>query len=206
MGSWTDLTGNADHVSQATAGDRPTWKDAVLNGEPVLRFGVNANYFLQGAFTSGGSCSQPNTIFVVAKMDASIVNDNFTSYLIDGTGSSARQTIYKYKDPTPDVMALYSGTILQGSAPDSDWAIWLALFDGATSQLWIDGVSDASGDAGTDGMGGLTVGMNYSDSGLGWVGDIAEIIIYDAELSDADKNEVGNYLADRYNLSWSDIT
>ena len=53
-------------------------------------------------------------------------------------------------------------------------------------------------------MNGLTLGANYL-GGAQMLGYIAEIIIYDANLSDADKNEVGNYLATRYALAYTDI-
>ena len=36
--------------------------------------------------------------------------------------------------------------------------------------------------------------------------DIYEVLIYDSNLSNADKNEVGNYLATKYTLSWTAIT
>jgi hypothetical protein len=35
--------------------------------------------------------------------------------------------------------------------------------------------------------------------------DMVELIAYDANLSDADKNQVGQYLATRYGLSWTSI-
>ena len=81
VGSWTDLTGNADHVSQGTTANKPTWQDAELNGQPVIRFDGSDDY-LQGAFTTGGSISQANTIFIVSKLDTSAVNDGNNRHVI----------------------------------------------------------------------------------------------------------------------------
>ena len=36
-------------------------------------------------------------------------------------------------------------------------------------------------------------------------GDMTEILLYDANLSNSDKNQVGAYLATRYALSYTDI-
>jgi len=186
VGSWTDLTGNADHVSQGTADNRPSWQDAELNGEPVIRFDGNNDY-LRGAFTTGGSISQPNTIFAVAKLTS--VNDDAQRILFDGDDVTSRHVFHQFPTPDPDEWAIWAGSNLAGSASDGNWNIWTALFNGASSQFWANGVSEASGNAGTKALDGLTAGCSYMNDAY-WEGDIAEIIIYDANLSAADRDEV----------------
>ena len=61
-----------------------------------------------------------------------------------------------------------------------------------------------SGNAGANGMSEFTIG-SWRGGLFYWDGDIAEVIIYDSNLSDADKNEVGGYLATKYGLSWTAI-
>jgi hypothetical protein len=204
VGAWEDKTANEDDVTQGTADDKPTLQTNELNGESVLRFD-GSNDYLQGAFTTGGSISQPNTVFVVAKLDTGTSNDGTRYACIDGDDSSNRHYLWKNENATPDNMVISGGTLLQGDDADESWNIWTVLFDTTTSQFWRNGVSENSGNAGSNAMDGLTVGAAYSTSHP-WDGDIAEIIIYDSELNDADKNEVGGYLGDRYNISYSDIT
>ena len=190
-------------MSQAASGNRPTWQDAELNGEPVLRFDGSDDY-LQGAFTTGGQINQPNTVFAVAKMDSSRVSDDDYTYLLDGDDVNRRHCLYK--SGSPDEWAYYAGSAQYGGTPNANWNIWCMVFNGSGSELWHNGVSVLTGNCGTAAMDGLTAGSGYNQGTQLWYGDIAEIVIYDAELSDADKNEVGGYLADRYNLSWSDIS
>ena len=86
----------------------------------------------------------------------------------------------------------------------SDWNIWTILYNGASCQFWHNGVSEVSGNAGANGIDGVTIGADIAGSDC-WDGDIVEIIHYDADLSDADKNQVGNYLATRYGLTYTSI-
>jgi len=204
VATWPDAGPHGDDVTQGTAAKRPLYKTGILNGKPVVRFDGNDDY-LQGAFTNAGATTQPLTIFAVAQLNAALVNDDNAYVICDGVNSGTRSQLYKTEAPDPDAWALYSGAVLTDGAADADWNIWAALFNGASSELWIDGVSVASGDAGAQAMSGLTIGTSYACSGVYWSGDIAEIIVYDANLSDIDKNEVGNYLATKYGPSWTDI-
>nr|NIQ88590.1 hypothetical protein [Deltaproteobacteria bacterium] len=85
-----------------------------------------------------------------------------------------------------------------------DWNTWTCLLNGASSQFWHNGTSQASGNAGANDLDGITVG-DRQPTGFPWTGDITEIITYRGGLPDADKNQVGRYLADRYGLSYTDI-
>ena len=65
-------------------------------------------------------------------------------------------------------------------------------------------MSDVAGNFGAGADDGLTIGAAQAGS-VNWDGDICEIILYGANLSDSDKNQVGQYLATRYGLSYTDI-
>lgn len=149
--------------------------------------------------------SQPFTVFAVAMLETAYVNDNDPNNIMDGDDGTNSMRLQVRAPVGVDPWAIDGGTGLLGGAADDNWNIWCALFNGASSEFWLNGVSEASGNAGTDTPDGITIGARY-DNTYHWNGDIVEIIIYDAGLSDADKNEVGGYLADRYNLSWSDIS
>ena len=78
------------------------------------------------------------------------------------------------------------------------------LFNGASSELWFEGVSQDTGST-TSVPDGMTWGAANIDAAY-FTGDMAEILIYDSDLSDADKNEIGAYLATKFALSWTTIT
>jgi len=84
---------------------------------------------------------------------------------------------------------------------NSDWNIWAALFNGVTSQFWHNGVSEAGpGDAGAQVFGGSNYVGKHTGVAQYWKGDVVELLYYHANLSDADKNQVIEYLGRRYNL------
>jgi len=207
VGRWEDLTANADHVNQATAGFRPTLRLNVLNGHPVIRFdGVDD--FLRGAFTNGGALAQPITMLAVAQLDAGAVNDGVNHVILDDNDTPSTFKNYSRGAGIPDDWAIYfgAGAALTGSASNSNWNIWTTLANGAASRFWHNGIAEcAAGNAGGAGLSGITLGSKGHPAGEYWEGDIAEIIIYDSDLSDADKNQVGNYLAARYGLVYADI-
>lgn len=206
VGRWEDIATNADHVNQADASKKPSLQNGVgdvLNGYPVVRCD-GTNDYVQGAYITGGIMNQPNTAFGVTKLNAGAVNDDTADFFIDGDDATNRHILGKGATPDPDEFLIYAGAALYGNVANSNWNIWTALFNGASSQYWLNGVSQAVGNAGAHNPDGLTIGAGYS-GGAPWDGDIVEIILYDANLSDADKNQVGQYLATRYGLSYTDI-
>ena len=202
VGNWTNQGSDASAFVQNTADYMPLLKLNIVNGQSVLRFdGVND--YLVGSFTGG--ISQPSTLFVVAQLAAGSVNDGAIHAIIDGDDSSRESRVIQYSGVNPDAWRITAGTALTGGDSDGNWNIWTVLWNGATSQFWLNGLSEASGNAGAEAPNGLTIGAQYNVA-VPWSGDIAEILWYPGNLSDADKNEVGQYLATKYALSYTPIT
>jgi len=201
IGASVNQGSDTHDIVQATAASKFTLKLNILNGEAVFR--SDGGDTLQGAFNSG--LSQPFTILAVASLAAGFVNNGIGCFLTDGDDGSNRGALWKNQGATPDGWAIFAGATLNGSAANANTNIWLALFNGASSQFWHNGISQASGDAGAQNMDGLTLGGQNNISAR-WSGDIAELLIYNSNLSTADKNEVGAYLATKYALSWTTIT
>jgi hypothetical protein len=189
--------GSDDHdLTQSTDAARMVLRTNVVNGEPVLRNADGDS--LQGTFNAG--ITQPFTYFLVFRVDTTVTNDDTGRFACDGDDNTNRAIIGKDSDPDPDELGVYAGSWLHGSQPDTDFHYITAVFNGASSQFWLDGVSEASGDAGSKDVDGLTIGANYQGAAgnVDWIGDIAEIIIYDSELSAADRAEVETYLSNKY--------
>ena len=176
-----------------------------MYGHPVVRCdGIDDD--LQDAFTTGGAMNQPGTTFAVAAHDAATVDDDTSNVLLDGDDGVNRQLVVKNAAAgVADDWRVNAGISVLGGDADSNWNIWTILFNGATSQFWLNGVSEGGpGASGVQAIDGLTV-FSRNDGANNWDGDLVEIILYDANLSDADKNQVGAYLATRYGLSYTDI-
>jgi hypothetical protein len=197
VGASVNQGSDSHDIVQTTDADRPTLKTSVLNEKPVFRF---SSHYLVGSYSS--SVSQPVTMFLVTKLDAAAVGDSsayrpFTSE--DGTN---QHLFWKH---TTKKWRMYAGNAIEGSASvDSDWHIFTLLFNGASSGMWIDGVSDISGNAGAEGSDGLSWGAFYN-GGNAFDGDQAAILTYDSNLSTADRNQVQTYLSDEYGISVTDF-
>ncbi|MBL7892551.1 MAG: hypothetical protein JNL63_07970, partial [Bacteroidia bacterium] len=64
---WNDKSGNTNNASQATSGNRPTYKTSIINSKPVLRFSGNT-FIDPGALGIAGTGSF--TYFVVVGLSS----------------------------------------------------------------------------------------------------------------------------------------
>lgn len=200
VGSWTDAGANARNANQATSTKRPLYKTAILNGKPVLRFdGVDDHVFTS---TFPATISQPDTVFVVCSEN----NAGSAHRIFDATGSN-RQLIDL--GSTPGHYAAYAGTFLTDTAVVTPTPVVLcATYNGASSKLWLGGgstgsIPNASGNAGSAAIDNMVIGIEQGKNVQPFNGDIAEILLYDSNLSNANRDLVGGYLATKYGLTWA---
>jgi hypothetical protein len=175
VGYWGDKSGLGRHVTQSTAGFRPLLKTAIQNGRNVLRFDGTDDY-LSKAFTTS---AQPQTMFlVVSQTDGAAT----ARAVIDGK-ALPDQHVFQV-NAAADTTLIFAGTVLSGSttAPFSG-QVFCLVFNGASSAIYRNGVSVASGAVGTQTwQDGVTLGSQANQT-LFWPGDMMEIIVYNAALS-----------------------
>jgi hypothetical protein len=189
--TWTATTGG--NAAQATAGRKPTFKTAVYGSLPTVRFDGTEDSM---DFTIGADASQ--TIFVVAKRTATA---NATLFGLSGGANAqvfnASSGPWSYYNPTTPANA--------GSA-QSIGVVVVRYTSSASAD--VRGISGAwaAFDPHDDFIGSttLTIGNLSNGGGTPIDADICEVIIYDTPLSDADCNQVGNYL-ERWGLTWTDL-
>ena len=113
--------------------------------------------------------------------------------------------IEQYQTTAPDTWRFFAGVAApSGIATDSIWSIWTAKWNGATTEIWKSGISQFSGNTGTNNPAGLTIGARAGGI-FHWVGDISEILIYDPNLSTADMNQVAQYIAAKTAIVYTPI-
>jgi hypothetical protein len=204
---WEDQSGNGNHVTQATSGQRPELKTNIQNGRDVVRFtatgsGATDDFLRASSTVISGTTAR--TIFMVVK--ATTTGQN--GIVGFGGGSGTGQTF----DITPEIRVrmvgrqdfnLSMGTtafrILTIGCPSS------ALFPDVYG--YLDGVAmsgtptSPTAAVNTTTTVGFTVGRS-AQGGLGHVGgDYCEILAYDENLSTANRESVERYLADKWGVT-----
>jgi hypothetical protein len=216
ISTWSDQSGNGNHFTQATGGNQPTYETTGINGKPVVNFDGSNDYMERNLSSFG-------TIFVVSRMSS------VTSFkaMVGGRGTTG----------TP-FDALLLGPNGTGSNPSFRWGIgagsaleltglngdivvnspFIAVGEktGTTStsmRFWWNGSlrdSDTSASA-PIAMDKMVVGAgHYNDNVVDfWPGDIAEVILYDSSLTELQRINVEDYLAERWGVTlanWITLT
>ena len=181
IGVWHDLSGNGNHALQVRESMQPEYVTGELNGRPTVNFIDTETMLLpQGVAAQGG------TLFIVHRQDP--LQGAWTSPL----GGDLRTT---QDDQEWALERAGGGTILIrpqiSSTAFSVNVLQLVLND---YRMWVNGElidTSASGD---------TI-QPFNGVGVDFNGDIAEVIVFDRELSLEEQNSIGLYLAEKYGLS-----
>jgi len=188
--TWSDQSGEGRDLTQATAAKKPTYQTNEENGKPAVRFDGTDDTMASATFDA--SVVQPSTIFMVGLINT-LGPGNKEAFT--GLTEAARQALYKSGDET---FRIFADVELVGPSGTTAISIWTAVFNGTSSSLQINAGTPTSGNAGTDDLGGATVGSKDGGSINFWPGDIYEILVYDSDLSSEDDTRVRNYLNEKY--------
>ena len=180
---WTgeDKSGLVHDVVQATEAKRPVYLTNQINGHPAWRFDSVDDYLKAVAFT----LNQPVTIFCVGRHTVDAImrvwydGNTWAGMLFYWNGAA-----YKW----------YAEADLGSGLPIVDsWMILTGKYNGANSEVYLNGTSKGTGNIGANNSGGFTLGAN-ANGVYNMNGDVAEIIVYDSILSDIDRQRVELYL------------
>lgn len=187
VATWPDISGNGRDATQATSGKRPTWQSAGVNGRPAVRFTLASSQYM--ATASWTELAQPNTVVVVASISAS-------SYICDGIADGYRHAIFAISG-----MSIFAGSSVSGSVSmPAAASVWTGVYNGASSLLRRNGTTVASGNAGTNGLTGLTIGSRFN--GAQNSNDyICEVLVYDRLLTSDERALVEGLLIADWGLS-----
>lgn len=198
----TDLSGNSRHLTQGTAGYRPTWYSAQQNGYPALRFDRSDDFMSKSSET----LAQPLTMYCVGK-------NNFPGYsgvFIGGSDSStntpSRSTLF-LTSTAPNYITFSAGSSVAdlGTTASNSYFMAMGVANGASSFSIINTSAPVSL-SGTGSLGNTTLSIGaYSDGTFLLGGDIVEILIFSqAHSSSAGEGlAVRQYLNQKYALGLS---
>ena len=179
-----DKSGSGHHVSQATAGERPAIGSATLNTQNVLTFDGN-----RSLVSAPLTLAQPVTMFAVARS----ADGGAPNRQIIGNTSSYCPVFYT----AGGSWRLYAGAeMVSGVAVDSSWHSLTGVVNTSSSEFRIDQTQVVTGNASTQEWNNESFWIGSSEHGYfyGWIGDIAEMIIYDRVLTNSEIGQVESYL------------
>ena len=200
---WEDQSGNGHDATQGTATYRPTLQTNQINGYPSIRFDGSDDYLqASGVADFWNGEDLPRSFFIVKKFLTTDQPRCFMSWCNSGNQYMRVQetisgTIYFHGKSTTmfDAKSVSFGSIL------TVWQIIDLVDTGTLGYTYLNGSVVTNG-------GNTNVGA-FSNNQFG-IGcyiynltnhcniDFAEIIMYDSALSTEDRQDVENYLNDRY--------
>jgi hypothetical protein len=203
----SDKSGGGRHLSEATNG--PTYKTPIQNGNSVARFdGTNdwlssavASFAFGTGVTMFASCVQnpggtsDYLIYSVAP-DALIFNVGTNGQWTWGGNGGVGYATTQSANLISTVWRAYAGV----------WDNTLAAHEanlyssGTASALWPNDANNTGSLLPTR----LSVGASFVPGSF-FHGDVGEIIIYNAALTNPQINAVANYLANKWSVTWAAI-
>jgi hypothetical protein len=182
---WQDQSGNANHATTVSDGvgnsDNPTYVASVpaINNKPALSF--NNGHRL------GYPSLSARTVFFVCKVGSEGTQDHGLLAVKDSTAIRRNNNVTAWQHP---------GNGEDFSNPGgSSFRVNGDTTPNVLEDVWhIGDVLRSGSSASFNRVGGYYDGRNLK-------GDVAEVIIYDRELDDDERTQVGAYLAQKYRIT-----
>jgi hypothetical protein len=205
VSAWNDQSGNFNNAVQTTAARRPTLIPDAANGQPVLRFDGTDDSLVAPSSATLAITGDISTFFVVRF-------DDFANYraVWAKTQNNLPASTDFYTLPNTGLPRVYRGNgagsagFSTGTVAPPTGVFAIVGFDqaGTTVHHYLNGdlngnseVTAILADTGAP----LHVGTR-GDQFTRMKGDIAEIVIYDTALSEADRGTVISYFGRRYGI------
>jgi hypothetical protein len=199
-----DKTGN--FVLTASDPDRqPLSVPDVLNGKPVLRFNPDQSLYSDDDF--GTDLNHAMTMIVLAKTDASRTLFQYPIYLGQNRSSHANRALAYYEGKQVfdgQWVGFYGPQVVRSSfiaiGISINATLTKATFYQNGAQMMVSDLSNENGKAMFENLShGVTLGA-AADPCRGWLGDIAEILVFDRQLSPSEMEVTWSSLAAKYGV------
>lgn len=201
VSSWTDFSGNNFHATGSDA-SRPTYQTNVINGRPVIRFNgsqgrqldtSNEASFDLSAFTiyavaqrsSGNTLISKNSLIANAtrrKLQFSLSSSSAFGFAAGNDGASITE------NATTTSFNIYG---VVGRANNDHDLILNGAVNNKTTTLDNTSFNNAR----------VEIGQSFNNGSERFTGDIAEILVYGAALSLAQRRAIEKYLSVKYAIA-----
>lgn len=194
--TWLDQSGNNRIATPPTTGARPALTTGALNGAPVITFdGTNDNFELSSNITSNNP-----TMFTV--LNRSSAGSGYVTFL------TLQNNLWLARGTSSNQWGMYNNAeVLTGSTLNATYQVLAAVernFNDVDFRTSGSGTTETNG-TGFHGKNMGTVGSNNggtTNTGIQFFhGNMAELIVYNTDLNNAQRLIVENALAAKYGLT-----
>ncbi|MDX1449138.1 MAG: hypothetical protein R3246_08765 [Acidimicrobiia bacterium] len=197
----TDQTGNTNDATQGTASNRPLKQ--TQDGIAVARFDGTNDRLDSSTFTA---LTDPITVITLQRFNVATTAAGTPVGLSNAGGLSL---IHAYVTGSSQ-WSIWNGLAVgQGSTIDTNWHVAVTTFVDSPSTLYVDGNQDLTRTGNPTNTDQIVLGDRTPSTAVPFEGDIAYFGLYDGNLRVDDLtllNDLGQALADRVGISWTDIT
>lgn len=143
---WNDQSSHAQNFTQPTSAFQWTYNTGILNGLPGLTGSNAASTFMVNSQT----CTQSFMLFILLKTDANLVANNGYEMLVQDNTTGSRAACWINRNDNSKISA-YAGTATVGAvaAANSTGYYLCFVYNGASSEIWVNGTQYLPGDIGS---------------------------------------------------------
>lgn len=192
---WDDQSGNNYHATQSNSSLQPQLVPNAVNGLPTVRF--NLDEMIVPSFNTTGGMSMFFVINLASTGDVSGQHG-----VISSSGGFDEKMHFYLRDQVGNQYAISNGGVGFRSGSVSAGAQQLSyVYTGSQETIWKDGANVISQSKSTNYNNSNTIYLGYAPgvgSPMRLVGDICEILIYDTDLTTTQRQQVENYLSNKW--------
>jgi len=203
---WEDQSGNGYHVTQGTSNNRPVLKTSIRNSKNILRFDGSNDSLISASISENNLSAM--TCFIVVYVSG-FGGGNFGRYF--ERGSNSRAWFVSSGDGNVNRLFAIGSSSFHDTANSSiatgNWHLNSAKWNGGTNRATdmsqrinrSDSTKGLTGTGSTSSVANTTYQIGNRTAGdRAFNGDFAELIIYNAELTAGQVDDVETYLSNKW--------
>ncbi len=198
---WADQSVTGKDLAQSVESSRPSLQGNAVNGKPAIRFDGSNDHILTSSGNGWGT-SGFSVMFLMKPSTTANHNQQLGATGIWGQfffHTSLEGGVYVGTDQAMRMVpGTGAGQIPDGTVRANSWQAYLFVFDNGVGKFYKDGALVSSKT--------MAIPANWSGFTLGVPsqhtihGDVAEVMVYDRALSDAESVQLGVYLSLKYGI------